>query len=89
MGRRGVEDLADRAEPGIEEVIAHCGEALQRQIGVAIDAIFGQRIMAEQPGPDRALMVGTVPMPRIAGRCSSIGPVWTCTGSAERLSSSA
>src|SRR5215831_14344486 len=61
------EDFADGSEPGIEQVIAHRGEALHRQIGVAMHAVFGQRVMAEQPRPYGALMVSAVTMADIAG----------------------
>ena len=60
-----LENLADRAETRIEKMVSHGGEALQREVGIAIDAIFGQNVMAEQPGPDRALVIGAVAMPGI------------------------
>src|SRR3984893_16059431 len=62
-----LEDFADGSEPGIEQVIPHDAEGLQRQIGIAGDAVFRQRVMAEQPGPCRPLMIGAVAVPRGAG----------------------
>src|SRR5438874_13647563 len=45
--RLGFEDFADGSEPGIEQVIPHGAETLQRQIGIAAHAVFRQRVMAE------------------------------------------
>src|SRR5260370_28953724 len=64
--RLGFEDFADGAEPGIEQVIPHGAETVQRHIGIAVHAEFRQRVMAEQPGPDRPLMIGAVAVPRVA-----------------------
>ena len=67
MWRFRLEDLADGAEPRIEEMIAHRGDALQCRVSVAMDTVFCERIMAEQPSSDGALVIGVVAMPRIAG----------------------
>src|SRR5215470_12491943 len=67
MRRRRIEDLADRAEPGIEEMVAHRGKPRQRRLGTAVDAVFRQGVMSEEPGPYRALMIGGVAMQRITG----------------------
>ena len=66
MWRRGLDDLAEGAEPGIEEVVADRREPVQRQTGIAVDTILGQCIVPEQPRPRRTLMVGAVAMPRVA-----------------------
>ena len=60
-----VENLADRAKPGIEKMVSDGAKALQRKVDIAIDSIFRQGIMAEQPGSDRPLMIGAIAMPGI------------------------
>jgi hypothetical protein len=47
-------------------MIAHRGDALQCRVSVAMETVFCERIMAEQPSPDGALVIGAVAMPRIA-----------------------
>jgi len=75
MRRLRCEDLADGAEPGVEQVIAHGGEALQCEIGIAVHAVFGQRVMAEQPRPDRSLVVGAVAPHRVATVVAVVGRI--------------
>src|SRR5215469_9344917 len=55
-----VEDLANLAEPGIEQMIADRPQQTLRLRGVAVDTIMGERVMAEQPRPYRALMIPAV-----------------------------
>jgi hypothetical protein len=57
-----VKDLTHRAETGIEQVILDRFQTHLCGYRITMDAILSQGIMAKQPGPDRALMVGAVPL---------------------------
>src|SRR6185437_10659196 len=61
-----VEDFADRAEAGIGEVPGDSFERALRRGRVAVNAVMGERVGAEQPGPDRALVIGAVAVPDAA-----------------------
>jgi len=58
--RIAVEDLADRAQAGIRQVIGDRRQTRQRRLGVAADSVLRQGIVTQQPGPYRALMIGVV-----------------------------
>src|SRR5688500_18762537 len=63
----GIEDLADRPDAGLPEVLV---EAVHHRPGFV--AALGKRLepgvheRAEEPGPDGALVVGAVPGPEVA-----------------------
>src|SRR5947209_14548337 len=65
-GRIGVEDLGDRADPKVAEMVGERRQERQRGRGVAVGLEVGEREGAEKPGPDRALMVRTVACALIA-----------------------
>src|SRR3954447_1531397 len=52
-----VEDLANLAETGIEKMITDRPQQTLRRRGIAVHTVMGERIMAEQPRPYRALMI--------------------------------
>jgi len=61
-----VEDFGDRAQTGVEEMVANRFEAFQRAFRIAVDPVFGQRVVSEQPRPNRPLVIGTVTLPDAA-----------------------
>ena len=66
-GRFGVEDFADRAQRGLVQMWAEGFEKVPGApavIGMDLEPGVDER--ADQPGPDRALVVGRVPGPQVS-----------------------
>src|SRR5438094_1787430 len=77
-GRIAVEDLGDRADPKVAEMVGERRQERQRGRGVAVGLEVGEREGAEKPGPDRALMVRTVACTLIA---AIVAPIVGIAGS--------
>src|SRR5262245_54072310 len=60
VGWIAVEDLGDRAEPVLPEVVSHWSEQVASTDRIVEDAPPRERQRAQQPAPDHALMVGAV-----------------------------
>lgn len=80
MGRRGVEQLADAAEPRVREVI---GERIEEGLGtggVARDPMHRQGIVGQQPGPGRTLVVGAIARGHVAVIVRLVGGIGGAEG---------
>jgi len=65
--RIAIEDLADAAEASLAQVRRETRQQRLRLSGIAVHAIVRQRERAEQPAPDRALVIGGVALAYAAG----------------------
>ena len=63
MWRGTVENLTDRAQAGIQQMIADRLQPGLRCRCVALHPVVRHRVMTQQPSPDRPLMTAAIPFP--------------------------
>ena len=73
--RVAFEDLGDTAEPGVAQVVPDRRKQAERRLPVAVEPVARLGVRAQQPAPDRTLVVGAVAVDLVAAVGAPIGRI--------------